>query len=82
MDKEKMVKFTLELTKECTGSRKQADWQTTYSSQDWHPMDTAHENIHMAYGGMSQNQSPSHSSWMISQLSTWEKKTPTTSSTH
>jgi hypothetical protein len=30
MDKEKMVKFTLELTKGCTGSHKQADWQTNY----------------------------------------------------
>jgi hypothetical protein len=62
-----MVKCTLESTKACTGSRKQADWQTTYSSHDWHPMDTAHAHIHMAYDGMTRNQSPSHSSSMISE---------------
>jgi hypothetical protein len=51
MDKKK-GKCTLELTKECAGSHKEADWQTTSWSHGWHPMDTAHAHMHMAYGGM------------------------------
>jgi hypothetical protein len=60
-----MVRFTYVLTKVCRVYRKQANWQTTYSLKDGHPMDTAHVRIPMVCGDTTQSPSHSHSLWMI-----------------